>query len=121
MNDNYATDKRIMELFEGWFDPCPLNKEPRQDGLLSDWKDKTYCNPPYSNPLLWVTKAIEENKLGKTIVMLLRMDTSTKWFRDLQNAGALFLWVSGRLKFGDTGKSAPFPSMLVILNKKQEI
>jgi hypothetical protein len=117
-NDNYATDERIMELFEDWFDPCPLNENPINDGLLIDWKDKTYCNPPYSNPLLWVTKAIDENKQGKTIVMLLRMDTSTKWFRDLQQAGAVFLWISGRLKFGNTGKNAPFPSMLVILNKE---
>ena len=117
-SDNYATDKRIMELFEGWFDPCPLNENPKQDGLLIDWKDKTYVNPPYSKPLPWINKAIEENRQGKTIVMLLRMDVSTRWFRDLQNAGAVFLWVNGRLKFGDTGKSAPFPSMLVILNKE---
>ena len=117
MNDSYATDNKIMEMFEGWFDPCPLNDNPTTDGLSIDWKDKTYVNPPYSKPLPWIEKAIEENKKGKTIVMLLRMDTSTKWFAKLQEAGAIFMWINGRLKF-NTGKSAPFPSMNAILTKE---
>lgn len=118
MNDNYATDNKIMQLFNDWFDPCPLNPNYKIDGLTIKWKDKTYVNPPYSKPLPWVLKAIEENKKGKLIVMLLRMDTSTKWFKELQEAGATFLWVNGRLKF-NTGKPANFPSMLVILHKKE--
>jgi len=118
-NDNYATDKSIMEMFDNWFDPCPLNKNPDFDGLTIEWKNKTYCNPPYSNPLPWIEKAINENKKNKTIVMLLRMDTSTKWFKLLQENNATFLWINGRLRF-NTGKPANFPSMLVILNKLEE-
>ena len=117
-NDNYATDKRIMDMFRDWFDPCPLNPNPLIDGLKIDWKDKTYVNPPYSKPLVWVEKAIEENKKGKLIVMLLRMDTSTIWFKKLQEAGSMFLWINGRLRFNNL-KPANFPSMLVILNKSQ--
>ena len=113
-NDNYATDERIMNLFKDWFDPCPIGA---RYGLERDWRNKTYVNPPYSNPLPWVEKAIEESRKGKTIVMLLRMDTSTKWFKLLQEAGAIFLWINGRLRF-NTGKPAPFPSMMVILNKE---
>jgi len=122
-NDNYATDESIMELFENWYDPCPLNMDPTlMNGLKKDWNlhnNKVYVNPPYSNPLPWVEKAIEENKKGCTIVMLLRMDTSTKWFMKLQEAGAKFLWINKRLKFR-TGKPANFPSMLVILSKAKE-
>lgn len=116
MKDNYATDDCIFKLFDDWFDPCALNDgELREfDGLGSSWKDKTFVNPPYSKPLFWVEKAIKESLQGKRIVMLLRMDTSTKWFSMLQEAGAVFLWVNGRLKFR-TGKPANFPSMLVIL------
>ena len=117
-NDNYATDKSIMDLFEGWFDPCPLNPSFKIDGLNIAWENKTYCNPPYSKPLPWINKAIEENKKGKTIVLLLRMDTSTEWFKRLQENNAKFLWINKRLKF-NTGKPANFPSMLVILNKKE--
>jgi hypothetical protein len=51
------------------------------------------------------------------IVLLLKVDTSTKWFMELQNAGAKFLWINGRLKY-NTGKPAPFPSMLVVLEKR---
>ena len=58
------------------------------------------------------------NKKGKTIVMLLRMDTSTKWFKLLQENNAMFLWINGRLRFNNL-KPANFPSMLVILNKQQ--
>ena len=119
-NDNYATDECIMDLFSDWFDPCPLSEDWEEaggpNGLEIPWKNKTYVNPPYSKPLPWILKAIQENKLGKTIVMLLRMDTSTKWFKELQEAGAKFLWINGRLRF-KTGKPANFPSMLVILNK----
>lgn len=118
MNDNYATDEKIISLFDNWFDPCPLNDKPDFNGLVIEWKDKTYVNPPYSKPLLWVNKAIEENKKGKLIVMLLRMDTSTEWFKRLQEAGATFLWINKRLKFR-TGKPANFPSMLVILSRTQ--
>jgi len=115
--DNYSTPDWLMEIFAGWFDPCPLDDSPKINGLEIEWKDKTYVNPPDSNPLGWVEKAIEENKKGKTIVMLLRVDTSTKWFSKLVEANAEILWFSRRLRFKDN-KGANFPSMLVILSKE---
>ena len=117
MNDNYATDDRIMQVFHHWYDPCPLNPVPSVNGLDLEWSDYTYVNPPYSKPEVWVDKAIEENKKGKLIVMLLRMDTSTKWFKKLQEHGCLFLWINGRLRFNNM-KPANFPSMLVILYRR---
>ena len=119
MNDNYKTPKWLMNIFEDWFDPCPLNDNPKIDGLGIEWKSKTYVNPPYSNPLKWVEKAIEESNKGKMVVMLLRVDTSTKWFAKLIEAKAEILWFNKRLKFID-GKSANFPSMLVILKGENE-
>lgn len=115
MNDNYLTDDFIKDLFSGWYDPCPLSKgELRDFDGLGEWDDRTYVNPPYSDPMPWVKNAIKESKKGKLIVMLLKADTSTKWFAELQNAGAKFLWINGRLKY-QTGTPAPFPSMLAIL------
>lgn len=118
-SDIYKTDDEILQIFEEWFDPCPLSVGEFKsfDGLGSSWKHKTFVNPPYSNPLPWVKQAIDENKKGKLIVLLLKMDTSTKWFKELQEAGALFLWINGRLKF-NTGVSASFPSMIAILPKR---
>ena len=40
-------------------------------------------NPPYSDPVPWLNMAIEQAELGKTVVVLLRVDTSTNWFHDL--------------------------------------
>lgn len=115
-NDNYATDEWLMQMFDGWYDPCPLNPNPEIDGLKTEWETKTFVNPPYSKPLVWVKKAIEENKKGKTIVLLLKVDSSTEWFKLLVEANAKFLWINKRLKY-ETGKPANFPSMLAILSR----
>ncbi len=120
-NDDYPTDEWIKVIFEDWFDPCEISKGELRDfdGVGSSWKNKTFVNPPYSNPLPWVRQAISESKKGKVIALLLKADTSTKWFSELQNSGAKFLWVNGRLKY-KTGKPAPFPSMIVILRGENE-
>jgi hypothetical protein len=106
-------------LFSDWFDPCPIARVPQIDGLLIDWKDKTYVNPPYSDPSMWVSKAIEENKKGKTIVLLLKFDSTTKWFRDLIDAKAHYFFSGERLKFHNpyikTNTISPFTSVLFVL------
>jgi len=118
MTDNYETDIWLGNLFRGWNDPCPLNGlEDGKDGLTESWKINTFVNPPYSNPMPWVQKAIYECKQNNiVVVMLLKMDTSTRWFATLKEAGAHFLWVNGRLKH-QTKRAANFPSMLAVLNE----
>jgi len=76
-----------------------------------------FVNPPYSNPLPWILQGISENKKGKTIVFLLKHDSSTKWYQALHEAGAHFMMIQGRLKHG-TGKSASFPSVIAVLSKR---
>lgn len=116
-HDNYRTDEWILNMFEGWFDPCPFNPEWKENGLVKAWSHQTFVNPPYSNPLPWVRKAVQEHKEhGFTIVMLLKHDSSTTWYRELHEAGAKFLLVSGRLKH-QTKKSAAFPSVLAVLSQ----
>lgn len=116
--DDYQTDKWLKNLFAGWLDPCPYLEKDKigfQDGLLIDWNINTFVNPPYSNVKPWTRKAISDNReFGATIVLLLKMDTSTLWFAELKEAGAKFLWIHHRLKFRTTS-AAPFPSMLVVL------
>jgi hypothetical protein len=103
----------LSSFFEGWDDPCLPG---RKDGLTREWRDPCYVNPPYSDPDPWVSKAIEEVGKGKRVVMLLRHDSSTRWWSKLHEAGALFSAIMGRLQFSDTGKPAPFASVLVFLN-----
>jgi len=123
-HDNYLTDEWILSIFNDWFDPCPLNDKYKQmtitgdvvDGLLIEWPNRTFVNPPYSNPKPWVEKAISVNsKEGSTVALLLKHDSSTEWFRLLHEAGANFLLVNGRLKH-QTKTGAAFPSVIVILN-----
>jgi DNA N-6-adenine-methyltransferase (Dam) len=56
---------------------CDLTKF---NGLGVDWPEKTFVNPPYDlqGKTAFVKKAFEEYQLGKTIVMLLPVSTSTK-------------------------------------------
>ena len=61
MTDNYETDIWLANLFRGWNDPCPLGGlEDGKDGLVESWKINTFVNPPYSNIMPWVQKAIYE-------------------------------------------------------------
>ena len=117
MSDDYATDAWLLQIFNDWFDPCELHSletRPEFDGLIADWHDPTFVNPPYSDPKPWVQKAIRESNYGIRVVMLLKHDSSTEWYRLLHEAGAHFLMINGRMKHG-TGKSANFPSVLVVL------
>lgn len=108
-------------MFRGWFDPCPLKGAKfagtEKDGLRIPWKDHTYVNPPYSDPLPWCKKAVEEYRKGKTVVMLLKHDPTTEWSRVLIDAGAHFVYFGERLRYSELDK-AGFCSDLVILSKE---
>tara|TARA_R110000751_G_scaffold110291_1_gene207801 strand:+ start:301 stop:663 length:363 start_codon:yes stop_codon:yes gene_type:complete len=117
-SDNYESDLWILNLFKNYYDPCPYYSD--LDLLNEDWSKHSftgvYINPPYSNVTPWIKKAIEtkNNHPRLNVVMLLKHDTSTKWFSMLHEHGAKFLMIQGRLKF-QTKKAAPFPSVLVVL------
>lgn len=112
-SDDWATPKE----YNYWttFDPCPLNAD--FDGLIGDWHGKVLLNPPYSNPLqrAFVEKAIEQIPNCEKIVLLLPARTDTKLFHELLYNKFEIKFIKGRLKFGNSKNSAPFPSMLVIL------
>ncbi len=116
--DKYPSDPWILEMFEGWYDPCPIDYHEGDSDALDQylWPDRTFVNPPYSNPLPFVQKAIASTQeLGSMVVMLLKHDSSTEWFRLIHEAGGHIMMINGRLKHG-TGRSAPFPSILVVFS-----
>jgi hypothetical protein len=54
-SDNWETPKYFYEEldkeFHFDFDPCPLNEgdiAPDKDGLLIEWGQSNFINPPYS-------------------------------------------------------------------------
>ena len=86
-----------------------------QDGLAQNWEGVCWCNPPYGRTIgSWVQKAYESSLHGTIVVMLLPARTDTKWFHDFILGKAEIRFVRGRLKFGGSENSAPFPSMVVI-------
>lgn len=88
-----------------------------ENGLLQDWSGETvFCNPPYGKDIRhWVEKCYLESVKNKiTVVMLIPARTDTRWFHDFVYHKAELRFVKGRLKFGGTKNSAPFPSMVVI-------
>ena len=86
-----------------------------QDGLTLPWTGVCWCNPPYGKEIgKWVEKAHRSATEGATVVMLVPSRTDTKWFHEFAYKKAEIRFIKGRLKFGDSKNSAPFPSMILI-------
>lgn len=97
---------------------CEAYYTPEQDGLSQEWTGVCWCNPPYGRQIgKWVKKAAESNA---TVVMLLPARTDTKWFHDYILPNAEIRFIKGRLKFGGSKNSAPFPSMICIFRNEVE-
>jgi len=118
-SDDWTTPKdfydKLNEEFHFDYDPCPVNFQ--KDGLTTDWGERNFINPPYSDWQKWVKKGFEEYKKGKLCVFLLPSRTDTKAFHEIILANKFEVrFVKGRLKFGDNGTPAVFPSMVVIMS-----
>ena len=62
-------------------------------------------------------KAYEEGQKDNTsVVCLIPSRTDTKYFHNYCMRSDLIYFVKGRLKFGDSKNSAPFPSMVVVFD-----
>lgn len=99
---------------------CPVFYTKEQDGLSQVWHGTCWCNPPYGREVSkWVEKAYLSSIHGDaTVVMLLPARTDTRWFHKYIYNKSEIRFIKGRLKFGGSKNSAPFPSMVVIFNKK---
>jgi len=108
----------LDRLFHFDFDPCPVN--PHFNGLLMDWRQNNFVNPPYGREIgRWVKKGFEESQKGKTVVMLIPSRTDTKWWHDYVMRAKEIWFVKGRLKFDDKKGSAPFPSAIIVFKKNK--
>jgi len=102
------------------FDPCPIGGT--QDGLSSlftPWIGKrVFCNPPYGPGIgKWLERGLEAD----LSVFLIPARTDTRWFHEIVLPKAKEIrFIKGRLKFGDAVNSAPFPSMLVVFERKRD-
>lgn len=96
---------------------CDNYYSPEIDGLLQKWEGTCWCNPPYGREIeKWIKKAYESDC---KVVMLLPSRTDTKWFHDYCIKGEIE-FIKGRLKFGNSKNAAPFPSMIVIFDRRAD-
>jgi site-specific DNA-methyltransferase (adenine-specific) len=95
----------------------------KKNGLLQEWKQDFFMNPPYSNISEWMRKAFQEhirNNLNGLILTFAKTDTA--WWHNYVENKAEVHFIKGRLKFLYNGiktkNSAPYPSCWIIYRKK---
>lgn len=130
--DDWATPQAFFEELDKEFsftlDVCAVSQNakckrfitPETDGLQVGWNNEIiWMNPPYGREIgKWVKKASEAR--GGVVVCLLPARTDTKYFHEYiyKNPRCTIRFIKGRLKFGDSTNSAPFPSMIVVYQNK---
>ena len=128
--DNWETPQALFDKLNDEFhfnvDVCADNSNAKcnkfytkeQDGLQQNWTGVCWMNPPYGRQIgEWVKKAYTSAKEGATVVCLLPSRTDTKWFQDYCLQATDIRFIKGRLKFGESKNSAPFPSVIVVFTK----
>jgi len=132
--DEWETPQDLFDELNAEFsftvDVCalPINAKcsrfftPEQDGLIQEWSLETcWMNPPYGRQIgKWIRKAYEESQKGATVVCLLPARTDTAWWHDYCVKGEI-RFIRGRLKFGGSKNSAPFPSAIVIFRPRERM
>jgi site-specific DNA-methyltransferase (adenine-specific) len=115
---------RLNRIFQFTLDPactpenakCAKYYTAKDNGLAQSWLgERVFLNPPYSREIVqWVAKAREEADQGALVVGLLPARTDTRWWHEHVQGHAEIHFFAGRLKFGNVGSGAPFPSALAI-------
>ncbi|MDQ7226961.1 DNA N-6-adenine-methyltransferase [Staphylococcus haemolyticus] len=120
----------LNEEFNFTLDPCATDENAKcskyftieDDGLSKDWSnDVVFMNPPYGREIKkWIKKAYEESLNGATVVCLISARTDTTYWHDfIFDKADDIKFLKGRLKFGNSKNSAPFPSAIVIYECKE--
>lgn len=120
--DAAARDEQVAKQL-----PCIT---PEMDALALDWRVDlsfgippiVFLNPPYSKCRAFIAKAAEEARKGCTVVCLVPSRTDTRWWHEhvwdgtthQPRPGVEVRFLRGRLKFGGSKNSAPFPSVVII-------
>ena len=115
--------------FTKGFDPCPYPRPEGFDGLTVEWPQSTYCNPPFRKKdavdrqgiAAFARKAIEESKLGKTVVLVLPTKSTINFLLEagveLRSARRIN-WIDP--KTGQHATTSPSSNMLAIFRGKDQ-
>ena len=96
---------------------CAKYYTEEMDGLSQEWRGVCWMNPPYGRTISkWMKKAYESSLSGATVVCLVPARTDTGWWHNYAMKGDIE-FIKGRLKFGGSKNSAPFPSAVVVFKQ----
>ena len=118
----------LDEIYNFTLDPCSTKENAKcdkfftieDDGLKQDWSNEiVFMNPPYGREIKdWVKKAYKESLKGATVVCLIPSRTDTKYWHDyIFPYSHEITFLKGRLKFGNSKNSAPFPSAIIVFKE----
>ena len=116
---------RLNQEFNFTLDPCCTDETAKcstyyteaDDGLTQPWAGHSvFMNPPYGRSIKdWIRKAYEESQKPNTVVVaLIPARTDTRYWHDYCMEASEIRFIKGRLKFGESNNSAPFPSAVVV-------
>ena len=116
---------RLNQEFNFTLDPCCTDETAKcstyyteaDDGLAQPWAGHSvFMNPPYGRSIKdWIRKAYEESRKPNTVVVaLIPSRTDTRYWHDYCMEASEIRFIKGRLKFGESNNSAPFPSAIVV-------
>ena len=132
--DEWETPQKLFDELDAVYgftlDPCSSDENAKckkhytkaDDGLKRSCGGETvFMNPPYGRRIgEWVRKAYTESRQKETtVVCLLPARTDTKWFHDYCLRGKVE-FIKGRLHFNDSERAAPFPSMVVVFEGRED-
>ena len=113
LNDEFHFDIDVCATPENA--KCSKFFSPLDDSLSQDWQGVCWMNPPYGKKIgVWMKKAMEAKT---TVVCLVPSRTDTKWWHDFAMKANEIRFIKGRLKFGNSKNSAPFPSAIIVFGK----
>ena len=129
--DQWATPKDFFDKCDKEYGPFTLDVcadkdnakcqrffSKAQNGLSQNWTGKCWMNPPYGREIgRWMQKAYESSVNGAIVVCLVPARTDTRWWHEYAMKGKV-TFIRGRLKFGGSKNSAPFPSALVVFGNE---
>ena len=129
-SDEWSTPQAFYDLlneeFQFTLDPCATAENAKcarlftkeDNGLLQSWSGETvFVNPPYSQIKEWTKKCVAEtfnHWFFCTAVLLIPSRTDTRYWHNWVMRAAEVRFVKGRLRFGGSKNSAPFPSAVAV-------
>ena len=102
---------------------CPRYYTAEVDALTQAWRGVVWLNFPYgAQAYRWVAKAWDAVYTAQTAtvaVVLCAARTDTRWWHDYAMQGAEIRFLTGRLHFGGSPNPAPFPSAVLVFDRRK--